>query len=173
MVKAMAAAGSRTVFLGIESAGAEALAALGKAGQAREAAEAVSLLRNSGIGVYGSYVIGHLNERRADVERTIDLAVSLDTNVAQFSIITPYPGTALHGELREQIFIKRWKFYDALHLIFHHPFINRHLLQILLLKAYIKFYRRSRKSKTDFNDYCNRQNLTVKKILTCAYDLFF
>jgi anaerobic magnesium-protoporphyrin IX monomethyl ester cyclase len=173
MLKAMAAAGARTVFLGIESAGAETLKAVGKTGQARDAAEAVLLLQSNGIEVYGSYVIGHLNERREDVERTIDLAVWLDTNVAQFSILTPYPGAALYGEVKERIFIRRWKFYDALHLVFRHPFINRHLLQILLLKAYIKFYRRSHKSRTDFNDYRNRQNFTVKKILTCAYDLFF
>lgn len=173
MLKAMAAAGARSVFLGIESAGAEALTALGKTGQADETAEAVSLLQSNGIEVYGSYVIGHLNERREDVERTIDLATRLDTNVAQFSILTPYPGAALYGQLKERIFIRRWKFYDALHLVFRHPFINRHLLQFLLLKAYYKFYRRSHKSRTDFNDYRNRQDFTARKILRCAYDLFF
>jgi anaerobic magnesium-protoporphyrin IX monomethyl ester cyclase len=173
MVKAMAEAGAKTVFLGIESAGAEALTALGKTGQGGETAEAVFLLQRHGIEVYGSYVIGHLNERPEDIERTIDLAIRLDTNVAQFSILTPYPGAALYSELKELIFIKRWKFYDALHLVFQHPFINRHLLQIMLLKAYIKFYRRSHKSRTDFNDYRNRQNFTMKKILRCVHDLFF
>jgi anaerobic magnesium-protoporphyrin IX monomethyl ester cyclase len=173
MLKAMAAAGAQTVFLGIESAGAEALMASGKIGQGGETAQAVSLLRSNGIEVYGSYVIGHLNERREDVERTIDLAIELDTNVAQFSILTPYPGATLYSELKERIFIRRWKFYDGLHLVFHHPFINRHRLQILLLQAYIKFYRRSNKSRAHFNDYRNRQNLTMKKILRCVRDLFF
>lgn len=173
MVQAMAAAGSTVVYLGIESAGADTLATLGKRGQAGETEAAVSLLQDNGIEVYGSYIIGHLNERRADVERTIDLAVRLNTNTAQFSILTPYPGTALYEQVKDRIFVKRWKFYDALHLVFRHPHINRHLLQLLLFKAYIRFYRRSQKAVADFKEYRQHQEVSLRKILTCAYDLFF
>ena len=107
------------------------------------------------------------------MERTIDMAVKLNTNVAQFSILTPYPGTALYEEVKERIFVKRWKFYDALHLVFRHPHINRHLLQLLLIKAYVRFYRRSTKAVNDFKDYGRKQDFRLKKMLTCAYDLFF
>jgi len=173
MVRAMAAAGAKTIFLGIESAGAEALQMLGKKGQGDETVAAVKLLQENGIEVFGSYILGHLNESRKDIERTIDLAVQLDTNVAQFSILTPYPGTALYEEVKERIFVKRWKFYDALHLVFRHPRINRHLLQFLLIKAYIRFYRRSTKAVDDFKDYGKKQDFRLKKMLACAFDLFF
>lgn len=173
MVQAMAAGGSRVVFLGIESAGSEALKMLGKEHQGEETAGAVKLLQDNGIEVFGSYILGHLNETAEDVERTIDMAVALDTNIAQFSILTPYPGTPLYEEVKDQIFIKRWKFYDALHLVFRHPRINRHWLQFLLIKAYIRFYRRSTKAQDDFKDYGKNQNLSLKRMLTCAYDLFF
>ncbi|HEY6874497.1 MAG TPA: radical SAM protein [Geobacteraceae bacterium] len=173
MVRAMAAAGSKTVYLGIESAGDEVLRDIGKKGQTAEAAEAVRLLKENGIEVFGSYIIGHLSERRRDIERTIDLAVRLDTDVAQFSILTPYPGTVLYDQLKERIFVRRWKFYDGLHLVFRHPHINRHLLQLLLLKAYFRFYRRSRRAAAEFKAYGRRQDLGLRKILACAYDLFF
>lgn len=173
MVEAMARAGSKTVFLGIESADAEALKTLGKESQGDMTAQAVKLLQDNGIEVFGSYILGHLNETAADVERTIQMAVDLNTNIAQFSILTPYPGTALYRQLKERIFLKRWKFYDALHLVFRHPRINRHRLQFLLIKAYLKFYRRSKKAKDDFKDYGKTQNFSMQRMMTCVYDLFF
>jgi anaerobic magnesium-protoporphyrin IX monomethyl ester cyclase len=173
MVRSMAAAGSKTVYLGIESAADEVLQNIGKKGQTAEAAAAVGLLKENGIEVFGSYIIGHLNEQCRDIERTIDMAVRLDTDVAQFSILTPYPGTVLYDQLKERIFIRRWKFYDGLHLVFRHPHINRHLLQVLLLKAYFRFYRRSRRAKKELRSYGRRQDLGVRKILACVYDLFF
>jgi anaerobic magnesium-protoporphyrin IX monomethyl ester cyclase len=173
MVRAMAAAGSKQVYLGIESATDEVLRDIGKKGQIAQAAAAVNLLKNNGIEATCSFIIGHLNERRRDMERTIDLAVQLDTDTAQFSILTPYPGTALYGQLKERIFIKRWKFYDGLHLVFQHPHINRHLLQVLLLKSYFWFYRRSPRAKARLKAYGRRKPLGIRKILACAHDLFF
>jgi len=173
MVRAMAAAGSYMVYLGIESESDATLKSLGKRSSAGEAGEAVRLLQGNGIEAYGSYMIGDVNESRAEVEKTIAMAARLDTNIAQFSILTPYPGTALYEELKSRIFLRRWKFYDGLHLVFRHPRINRHLMQYLLIKAYVKFYRRSRKAKDGFKQASRRSSLTFRKILTCAYDLFF
>jgi anaerobic magnesium-protoporphyrin IX monomethyl ester cyclase len=173
MVGAMAAAGSTMVYLGIETVDDATLSILGKKGTAAEAAKAVELLQGNGIEAYGSYILGNLNERRSDVERTIEAAVRLDTNVAQFSILTPYPGTALYEELKERIFIRRWKFYDGLHLVFRHPRINRHLLQVLLIKAYVRFYRRSRRAVENFKTASRNRQVGVRKIMACAWDLFF
>jgi len=173
MVRAMAAAGSKMVYLGIESAADEVLRDIGKKGQVADAATAVKLLKDNHIQVFGSYIIGHHNERRRDIDRTIDLAMQLDTDVAQFSILTPYPGTALYDQLKERIFIRRWKFYDGLHLVFRHAHINRHLLQLLLIKSYFRFYRRSPRAKTGFKAYGRRQDLGMRKVLACVFDLFF
>jgi anaerobic magnesium-protoporphyrin IX monomethyl ester cyclase len=173
MVRTMAAAGSSMVYLGIESESRETLEALGKRGRMDEAAQAVKLLQGNGIEVYGSYMIGALNERRADVERTIGMAVRLDTDVAQFSILTPYPGTEIYAELQPRIFDRRWKFYDGLHLVFRHPHINRHLLQLLLIKAYVKFYRRSQKARDGFRLAGRQGGFTFRKALACAWELFF
>ena len=89
MVARMAAAGSTTVYLGIESGSDETLNSLGKNTKSSDVIRAVEILRQNGIESYGSYIIGNLNENVADVEKTIDLAIRLDTNIAQFSILTP------------------------------------------------------------------------------------
>lgn len=172
MVSKMAAAGSCMVYLGIESDNAETLNSLGKRSSVPDVRTAVALLKQHGIETYGSYIIGNLNERPADVERTVQLAISLDTNIAQFSILTPYPGTVLYQQLQDRIFTRKWKFYDGLHLVFRHPLINRHHLQLLLIRAFIRFYRRSEAATTGFRSVTSRVELSFRKLFKCAWELF-
>jgi len=173
MVRKLAAAGSRTVYLGIESDSAKTLNSLGKNTTIADVERAVALLKENRIDVFGSYIIGNLDEDRADVERTIELALRLDTSIAQFSILTPYPGTQLYQEVKHRIFKRRWKFYDGLHLVFRHPKINRHLLQVLLVSAFMRFYRRSREAIDGFNHVARRNRPSIRKMMVCAWDLFF
>lgn len=173
MVARMAAAGSTTVYLGIESGNAETLNSLGKNTKPSDVHLAVDILRQNGIESYGSYIIGNLNETAADVEKTIDMAVRLNTNIAQFSILTPYPGTKLYEQIKGRIFCKRWKFYDGLHIVFRHPLINRHYLQYLLIKAFVKFYRRSQEATQGFKQAAGRGRITFRKLAACAWELFF
>ncbi|MBC8017709.1 MAG: cobalamin B12-binding domain-containing protein [Verrucomicrobia bacterium] len=173
MVARMAAAGSETIYLGIESSSEETLNSLGKNSKASDVTLAVDILRQNGIESYGSYIIGNLNETAADVEKTIDLAVRLNTNIAQFTILTPYPGTKLYEQVKDRIFCRRWKFYDGLHLVFRHPLINRHYLQFLLIKAFVKFYRRSEEATQGFRQAAGRGKLSFRKLAVCAWELFF
>jgi anaerobic magnesium-protoporphyrin IX monomethyl ester cyclase len=173
MVKKLARAGSRTIYLGIESGNEESLNSLGKRTTVADVERAVCLLKENNIEVFGSYIIGNLGEDRDHVERTVDLAIRLDTGIAQFSILTPYPGTQLYQDIKDRIFTRRWKFYDGLHLVFRHPKINRHLLQILLISAFVRFYRRSREAVDGFNHVARRNRPSIRKTLVCAWDLFF
>jgi anaerobic magnesium-protoporphyrin IX monomethyl ester cyclase len=173
MVAKLARAGSRMIYLGIESESEETLNSLGKRTTPADVVRAVTILKENGIEVYGSYIIGNLDEDRKKVERTIEMALRLDTNVAQFSILTPYPGTALFQDIEERIFTRRWKFYDGLHLVFRHPRINRHLLQLLLVSAFVRFYRRSREAVDGFKHVARRSRPSLKKIAVCVADMFF
>lgn len=173
MVSKLAQAGSRTIYLGIESESADTLNSLGKRTPMADVERAVSLLKENNIEVFGSYIIGDLGEDRGHVERTIELAIRLDTSIAQFSILTPYPGTQLYQQIKDRIFTRRWKFYDGLHLVFRHPKINRHLLQVLLITAFVRFYRRSREAVEGFNHVAKRNRPSFRKILVCVWDLFF
>lgn len=171
MVAAMAAAGSTTVYLGIESGSDDTLNSLGKNSSAGDVVKAVEILRQHGIESYGSYIIGNLNENAADVEKTIDLAVRLNTNIAQFSILTPYPGTKLYEQIKDKIFTRRWQFYDGLHLVFRHPLINRHRLQYLLIMAFVKFYRRSREATQGFSQTVTKNRVTIGRLMACVWEL--
>lgn len=172
MVEAMAAGGCYMVYLGIESAKGETVSKLGKRIDAGDAARAIRALQTRGIEVYGSYILGAPDETKEDVLRTIELAVRLNTNVAQFTILTPYPGTASYEELGSRIFTRRWKRYDGLHLVFRHPKIQRHRLQYLLLKAYLDFYRRSRESAEGARRVFRNERVSTGRIASAIFDFF-
>lgn len=173
MVAKMAAAGCIMVYMGIESGNDDTLNSLGKETHSADVLAALDILRHHGVESYGSYIIGNLNESAADVEKTIDLSIRLNTNIAQFTILTPYPGTRLYEQVKERIFCRRWKFYDALHVVFRHPRINRVHLQLLLVKAFIRFYRRSREAVAGFRQAADKSGVSFRRLAVCAWEMLF
>ena len=77
------------------------------------------------------------------------------------------------SQIKDRIFCRRWKFYDGLHIVFRHPLINRHYLQFLLIKAFVKYYRRSHEATQGFKQAAGRGQLTFRKLALCAWELFF
>jgi anaerobic magnesium-protoporphyrin IX monomethyl ester cyclase len=173
MVAGMAASGAAMVYMGIESESLDTRNSLGKNTKSPDLFRAVEILRRNGIESFGSYIIGNLNEVVSDVEKTIDLAIRLNTNVAQFSILTPYPGTRLYDQVRERLFSRRWKTFDGMHSVFRHPRINRFRLQFLLLTAYVRFYRRSREAIAGFSQAADCRKIGLKELAKCAWELVF
>jgi len=56
--------------------------------------------KDAGIEVRGSFMIALPGENPKLAEQTIQDAIKLDPEYAQFSITTPYPGTALYNEIK-------------------------------------------------------------------------
>jgi anaerobic magnesium-protoporphyrin IX monomethyl ester cyclase len=81
-------------------------------------------------------------------------------------------GTKLYEQIKDRIFCRRWKFYDGLHLVFRHPLINRHYLQLLLIKGFVRFYHRSQEATQGFKQASGRGGITLRKIAVCAWELF-
>ncbi len=69
--------------------------------------------KKAGIEVRGSFMIALPGETPELAEQTIKDALKLDPEYAQFSIATPYPGTALYDEIKEGMWGKAYngKFY--------------------------------------------------------------
>lgn len=142
MVEAMAAAGARYVFMGIESSSQRTLNSYGKRTQTETAEEAVKLLRKHGIDTTASYVLGEAEETEEMIQATLRQAIQLRTGSAQFSLLTPYPGTALFEQLRERIFERDWSKFDCMHPTFRLNHLSSERLSELLRLAYRSFYLR-------------------------------
>ena len=57
--------------------------------------------REAGIDANGSFMIGLPGETPELAKQTVQNAIDLDPDTAQFSIATPYPGTQLYKEIKE------------------------------------------------------------------------
>jgi len=150
MVELMAASGCKRVFIGVESASEAVLADYNKKLQIDMPRRAVALARRHGIGVTASYILGDLRETRADVLRTIRYAKALDSDTAQFSILTPYPGTALWEQVQDRIVDRNWAHYTGQRAVMALPHLGPTQLHLLMGRAYLEFYFRSRQSIAGF-----------------------
>ncbi len=144
MVKMMAKSGAYMIFLGMESPDDTILKFYHKKEGKEMFIKAVSLLRKYGIKIWASFMLGAVRETKTMVEKTIAFAKALSPDAAQFSILTPYPGTALYEFVKNRIFTKDWRLFDGAHSVFRTDFLTPKDLQYLLFKSYATFYLRPR-----------------------------
>jgi len=143
MVELMARSGCKQVFIGVESATEAVMADYNKRLDAEMPVRAIALARAHGIEVLASFILGGLEETRADVLRTIRYAKQLDTPTAQFAILTPFPGTELWGRVQDRIVDRDWAHYTGQRAVMDLPHLSRHELQLLCGLAYMSYYLRS------------------------------
>ncbi len=138
----MEKAGVRLMFMGIESPEKRILKAYRKGGKASSevSIKAVNLLKDQGIETWGAYMMGEPAETRKDIMATIDYAKFLNTGVAQFSILTPFPATELWQEYNTRIFTSDWDKYDCMHSVFFSNEVEPGELEKLCRNAYVKYY---------------------------------
>ena len=143
----MAKAGVRQMFLGIESPNERILKAYKKGGKASAeiSVQAVNLLKQNGIETWGAFLLGEPSETMEDVKRTIDFAKYINPGIAQFSILTPYPGTALWEEVEPKLITNNWNLFDAMHSVYKTDHIAPNELEKMLIKAYTNFYRQPKR----------------------------
>jgi anaerobic magnesium-protoporphyrin IX monomethyl ester cyclase len=144
---AMGRMGVSTMFLGIESPHRHVLEAYGKGrkASAETSGEAVRLLRESGVETWGAFMLGELSETKEDMQATIDFARDLNPETAQFTVLTPYPGTALWNEARDRIFTRNWDLFDCMHSVVRSDHAEPAEIDELCRDAYLKFYLRPRR----------------------------
>jgi radical SAM superfamily enzyme YgiQ (UPF0313 family) len=92
LVRRLKEAGCHLVHVGVESASERTLERVNKGLSLDHVRAAVEACRREGIEVLASYVLGLPWESRDDVERTIELAVALDTDYASFNVYTVRAG---------------------------------------------------------------------------------
>lgn len=143
LVDALADAGLRAVSFGIESVSSEVLKRVGRrpipsAHQRR----IVEHCRRRGVATAAYYVLGLPGDTWDSIVATIEWAVDLGTTVAQFKVLTPYPGTPLWKQLAPALEEDDLERFDGFTPTFRHPALTREELRFLLGAAYTRFYMR-------------------------------
>jgi radical SAM superfamily enzyme YgiQ (UPF0313 family) len=109
MLRAMKAAGCDRIYYGLESGNREILRTLRKAADLDQMVETVAMTREIGIETFGYFMIGSPGETEATMRQTVQLSLRLDLDYAQFSKVTPMPGTELYGMLVEETGRDLWR----------------------------------------------------------------
>ncbi len=174
MVKEMVGAGAKSVFIGVESSSTETLEALNKGIDVESTIQAVEMLKRNGLEIHASYILGGLHDTVKTIHDTIRFAKKLDTNVAQFAILTPFPGTAIYQQVKDRIFKWRspWSFFDMQHLVFKHDHLSFIRMEWLLLKAHLLYYTRSKKGIHDIWYHAKKHRLGLRTVFQFLRDYF-
>ena len=101
LLEDLRSAGCYRIHYGVESAVPRHLKFLQKQTTPEKIMEAFRWTRDAGIGTFAYCMIGIPTETREEMMTTVDFAIALDPDYAQFSICTPYPKTALYEAMLE------------------------------------------------------------------------
>jgi radical SAM superfamily enzyme YgiQ (UPF0313 family) len=106
-LRLMKRAGCDTVAYGVETANQAGLDYLRKKTTPAQIRSAFEMTRNAGLKTMGYFILGIPVETYKDAVRTIDFAVEIKTDFAQFSVLSPLPGTRLHDDAMDKGWYRR------------------------------------------------------------------
>ncbi len=143
LLTAMHGAGLRAMSFGVESVAATTLKKVGRRPIPEPHQRAVlEHCRSLGIVTAAFYVLGFADDTRESICETIQYAIDLGSTVAQFKILTPYPGTPLFKRMEPTITETDWERFDGYTPTFQHPTMTHEEMRFLLGSAYTQFYMR-------------------------------
>ncbi len=101
LAKAMAEAGTKFVFLGIENASDNALEFMQKSNQltSQDTVEVVDELKRNGILVVGGFILGYPEDTEETLYENYRFAKKIGVDILLFNILTPHLKTELREEL--------------------------------------------------------------------------
>ena len=105
-MKLMKKAGCRLVIPGIESGTQEILDNIKKGTTIKEIREYIKNTKKAGLLVHACYMVGNQGETKETMQKTLDLALELNTDTAQFFPLIPYPGTEAYEWNKAKGYIK-------------------------------------------------------------------
>lgn len=137
-------AGCHSIYLGVESGSQRSLNFLKKGINLNQAKKAVTVLKKLKLNTVSTFIIGIPGETVEAIEKTIKFAKKLTPTLAQFTILTPYPGTEIYEFARRNglLLTRDWSKYTTLDPVMKLPRFTARKLKGLLRKAYISFYCR-------------------------------
>ncbi len=140
----LAKSGCVALYVGVESASQETLDKIGKRIRVEQAIRVFQWRREVGIGMTASFILGFPWETLEDMRRTVELAIRLGPDYAQFTVLTPYPGTPLFEYARREGLIEDWDWehYTTLRPVMRGYHFTRKQLASMLRYAYRRFYLR-------------------------------
>jgi radical SAM superfamily enzyme YgiQ (UPF0313 family) len=138
----MRRAGCNRVFIGFESINDDTLKALHKSQTRADVENAIVQLHRHGILIHGMFILGEDNDTPENITNTVDFAIEKDIDTVQFMVLTPFPGTKVYEDLKQQgrIYHENWDNYDGMYIVYRPKRMTAVKLQQACIAAYRRFY---------------------------------
>lgn len=143
LLKLAADSGCDSLFIGFESINQASLMNAHKfANKVDEYKMLIKKIHDYGMGIEGAFVFGFDSDKKDVFRGTVDFCNENEIEMAQFTVLTPLPGTELFNKLNKEnrIFTFNWAYYDVLHPVFSPKFMKAYELFDGLLNCYNEFY---------------------------------
>lgn len=108
--------GLERVFVGIEFLRDEDLNFIGKKSTSKDNEGAIRILHDLGIDVYASFIL-RPEFTKADFAALRNYCRQLELSYASFAVLTPLPGTDLYQEVKDQLIIHNYDYFDFIHTL--------------------------------------------------------
>ena len=147
LLELMRAAGCCGLFIGIETASDENLAAMSKQfNHSGSYPERLRKIRRAGIGIVAGMIVGMDGDDTRVFEQTLRFLQDARLDAVQLNILTPPPGTPLYADLAQadRVTDRDWSHYDYRHVVFRPARMTAAELQAGADWLYAQFYRLDR-----------------------------
>ena len=106
-----------------------------------------------GIAVEGTILLGLDNQTEDDIKRLIDFLLEINLDLAEFTVLAPFPHTKAYSDLLKQnrIFDHDWDHYNAGKVVYHPKHMTAERLTELYHYAWDTFYKDEPQTQKMFN----------------------
>ena len=142
LVAKMRSVGNYWVLIGVESDSPERLREFKKGAAPEDAREAIETLNRNDVFTQAMIVIGSRGDTRESIARTREFSLDLGSDIAIYTVLTPFPGTEVFDAARANGWIEdaSWANYDMVHAIMPTEALSRADVQQELYECYRAFY---------------------------------
>ena len=112
LAKAMKDTGCTRILFGVESGSQNSLDSVDKKIRIKNIIEAIKTCKRHGIQTAGFFILGFPEEDAADIDKTIQLSLSLPLDIAKFNLLIPYPGTEIYENAHKENKLNHYNWED-------------------------------------------------------------
>ncbi len=144
MLREMRRAGCNCIYYGVESASQKILEFYKKKIKIDQVVDAVKKTKENGIITVCSFIIGAPMETKEDMMKTLKFSIKLNPDYAQYSILTPYPGTEIYREAKEKgwLLTENFEDYTCGKPVLKNFYLSPREISRFLRYCYMRFYLR-------------------------------
>jgi radical SAM superfamily enzyme YgiQ (UPF0313 family) len=104
----------------------------------------IELCRRLGVRTVAGFMVGFVDDTQDSIMQVLHYARQLNPTFANFNIVTPYPGTAFHEEVKDDIADHNLTHYSVYHPVLKYRYLTTEAVADLHARCFTKYYFRSR-----------------------------